>query len=133
MTTFGFVYSAAKSEFAKTGSALLDLMLATAHGELVFLGNALALNQQFSCGGPTTRCPDRLQVFKHIRSDTGIDLVTPPNAPQQRCAPALVVSNQSVQVLPLSSFTGADRAALGSGGPPRAYPRHARTTRLPLA
>jgi hypothetical protein len=97
MTTYCFILSAARS-----GSTLLDLMLgghpaAASLGEFVFLGKALALDQQCSCGAKATRCPGWMQVFDHIRQEAGIDLITSPYALQQWDARASVIIDRDFQ------------------------------------
>lgn len=97
MTTYCFICSAARS-----GSTLLDLMLgghstAASLGEFVFLGKALAMGQQCSCGAPATRCPGWTQVFDHIRQEVGIDLIASPYALQQWDARASVIIDRDFQ------------------------------------
>ncbi|HKY02824.1 MAG TPA: sulfotransferase [Burkholderiales bacterium] len=69
-----FICSAARS-----GSTLLDMLLgghprAVSLGEFSFLGKALALEQDCSCGAPVTRCPAWTKIFEQIHRNRGIDL-----------------------------------------------------------
>jgi hypothetical protein len=126
MTKYCFICSAARS-----GSTLLDLMLgahstAASLGEFVFLGKALALDQQCSCGAPTTRCPGWAQVFDHIRREAGIDLIASPYALQQWDARASVIIDRNFQT-PL--YTAATK--LRSGWCDARF-RQRRERRLPL-
>ena len=78
-----FICSAARS-----GSTLLDMLLgghprAVSLGEFSFLGKALALDQDCSCGAPVTRCPAWAAVFERIRQTRDIDLLRDPYALRQ--------------------------------------------------
>jgi hypothetical protein len=75
-----FICSAARS-----GSTLLDMLIgghprAVSLGEFSFLGKALALGQECSCGAKVSNCPEWSPVLERIAREKGVDLRTDPYA-----------------------------------------------------
>lgn len=68
---------------ARSGSTLLDMFLgghpeATSLGELNFLGKAIALKQQCTCGHLVPECPEWHAVFERLNDAYDIDLLESP-------------------------------------------------------
>lgn len=78
-----FICSAARS-----GSTLLDMLIgghprAVSLGEFSFLGKALALNQECSCGDKLATCGAWTPIFERVRDERGVDLRKNPYALSQ--------------------------------------------------
>ena len=93
----GMVCSAARS-----GSTLLDLLLgghsrAASLGEFSFLGKALSLKQDCTCGARIDNCDEWRRVLDQVQQDRGIDLRERPYALQQWDAKASTVIDHQHQ------------------------------------
>ena len=73
---------------ARSGSTLLDIVVGShsqcaSLGEFSFLGKAIALGQDCSCGELLVECPSWKIVFDRIREELSIDLIAQPYALNQ--------------------------------------------------
>ena len=86
----------------RSGSTLLDLLIG-AHpqgaslGEFSFLGKAIALDQDCSCGQHMSACEPWQDVLATVQNDLGVDLQRTPYAMQQWDAVAGVVIDPAFQ------------------------------------
>jgi hypothetical protein len=86
----------------RSGSTLLDLIIgghsrAASLGEFSFLGKALALDQQCSCGEPVSRCCTWQHIVQRVRADGRADLTRNPYALHQWDTMAAVIIDRAQQ------------------------------------
>ncbi|MES9876153.1 MAG: sulfotransferase [Candidatus Sedimenticola sp. PURPLELP] len=99
MTTYCLICSAARS-----GSTIFDMLLgghpdATSLGEFSFLGKALALDQQCTCGQLVRDCSAWKRVFDRVALERGDDLRDNPYSYRQWDTRASVIIDECQQTL----------------------------------